>query len=763
MLDHSGPGSYDLYLPFYESCGNHNYEIKYISSDSHPSLSATGSFNVIYNIDVNVTDAYYGAPATIRVNLPSGVKKENVTITVNGNQYTASIKDGLTFSDWKTGENTITATYEGDDSFPAKSVTKTVNVKAKIQQSKDEIIYNSTEAVYLILPDDATGKLTVSKGESIIDEITVKGGRNVWIPFKNVDLGLNTLKFSYDGNYMADEEEISFNLLANISYPRFMYAKGPENLTITAPEKSNGTFSVKIREIQSNSSSQEFIYGDVTFSHSCNLTNGKATITLKDIEPGRQALFIEYNQTGYSYSTTPDIFVFKDLLNADLTVTANDIAVGEEARVEITINPNASGDVTLNIDGENHTVNITNGHGVLELSGLGLGEHNVRATYAGDENFTNDEKTHIFRVKKNPNLEISAGDIHVGDAATINITIDSNITDGVNLTVNGKPYEVKLSDGRATVTISDLSADAYEVKAIFAGNDNFTSDAKTKTFNVLKYDAGLEVTVKDITYGENATLLIKINENATGEVTYSFKNEILPVSLSKGMANIILNGLTAGTYSIAVTFDGDSKFSSDEMNVTFRVKAKDALVEAPEIGIVKTGDEIIIKFPSDAKGSVILSTNKANYTFEVKDGKAIVKIPDLANGNFQYSLIYTGDGNYSSKTIVNATFRIDNPTVKPAEKQENKVSLVLKKVKVKKSAKKLVIQATLKINGKPVKGKMVKFKFNGKTYKAKTNKKGVAKITIKKNFLKKLKVGKKVKIQVTYLKTTKKLSVMVKK
>ena len=232
-------------------------------------------------------------------------------------------------------------------------------------------------------------------------------------------------------------------------------------------------------------------------------------------------------------------------------------------------------------------------------------------------------------------------------------------------------------------------------------------------------------------------LLIKINENATGEVTYSFKNEILPVSLSKGMANITLNGLTAGTYSIAVTFDGDSKFSSDEMNVTFRVKAKDALVEAPEIGIVKTGDEIIIKFPSDAKGSVILSTNKANYTFEVKDGKAIVKIPDLANGNFQYSLIYTGDGNYSSKTIVNATFRIDNPTVKPAEKQENKVSLVLKKVKVKKSAKKLVIQATLKINGKPVKGKMVKFKFNGKTYKAKTNKKGVAKITVKKKILEK--------------------------
>ena len=82
---------------------------------------------------------------------------------------------------------------------------------------------------------------------------------------------------------------------------------------------------------------------------------------------------------------------------------------------------------------------------------------------------------------------------------------------------------------------------------------------------------------------------------------------------------------------------------------------------------------------------------------------------------------------------------------------------------MKKSAKKLVLQATLKINGKAVKGKTIKFKFNGKTYKAKTNKKGVTKVTIKKAVLKKLKVGKKVKIQATYNKTTKKLTVKIKK
>ena len=80
----------------------------------------------------------------------------------------------------------------------------------------------------------------------------------------------------------------------------------------------------------------------------------------------------------------------------------------------------------------------------------------------------------------------------------------------------------------------------------------------------------------------------------------------------------------------------------------------------------------------------------------------------------------------------------------------NYLKLSLKSVKVKKSAKKLVLTAKLTKGKSLIKNKIIIFKFNGKTYKAKSNKKGIAKAIIGKNVLKKLKIGKKIKYQAKY-------------
>lgn len=126
-----------------------------------------------------------------------------------------------------------------------------------------------------------------------------------------------------------------------------------------------------------------------------------------------------------------------------------------------------------------------------------------------------------------------------------------------------------------------------------------------------------------------------------------------------------------------------------------------------------------------------MSISKYSTKITPKNGKVTYKIPSALTPGKYTLTAYDGDMQWARTTV----------TVKHI--------VTLKAVKVKKSAKKLTLQATLK-NSKPIKYKTVTFKFNGKTYKAKTNYKGIAKVTIKKSVLKKLKTGKKITYQAGY-------------
>jgi hypothetical protein len=231
----------------------------------------------------------------------------------------------------------------------------------------------------------------------------------------------------------------------------------------------------------------------------------------------------------------------------------------------------------------------------------------------------------------------------------------------------------------------------------------------------------MSVNGKNITKTTDANGIAKLTKSEIGSKagTYTI-TAYNPATNETAVYNVtIINRLTGNKNINMYYFDG-TKYSVNVYGDDGKLVGKNQIV------VVKIGKKTY-KVKTDAKG------------------KATLKIPNTFTPGK-----YTITATYKDQTVKN--------TLKVKQNLKTK-----KTVKVKKSAKKLVLKATLKNGKKAVKKQKITFKFKGKTYKAKTDKKGIAKVTIKKNVIKKLKAGKKYSLKVTYLKNTVKSTVKVKK
>ena len=223
------------------------------------------------------------------------------------------------------------------------------------------------------------------------------------------------------------------------------------------------------------------------------------------------------------------------------------------------------------------------------------------------------------------------------------------------------------------------------------------------------------------------------------------------VTVKNGKASLSLKNFKIGEYYIDVDFIGEDGYNCSDYTYVEVLPAK--------IRITGTKNKVI-GYTSNSYYKVKVYNNQSKLAKGVyvsfKVGKKTYKVKTDKNGVAKLKLSKFAPNTYKITVSYKGT--------KVSKKLTVKHILKLKKVKVRKYARKLVLMASLiKVDGKYLKGKTIKFKFKGKTYKVKTNSKGIAKLTIKGKVLKKLKIGKKITYKASYLKDTRKRVVKVKR
>ena len=407
-----------------------------------------------------------------------------------------------------------------------------------------------------------------------------------------------------------------------------------------------------------------------------------------------------------------------------MNVIAEDsIIFGENLTVKVELPKDANPSWVLMSVGEIYYYVKIDDEGVSlwNMTGLEAGIQYIKIGYRGNNKYEAVEVFHTVNViKANPNLNVFIKDVNYGENLTIYATLNgvnnTNLTGNVIVTINNKNYSVVVINGKGNVSADKLPAGLYNFSATWAGNDNYNGTNISGGFKINKIDSTIAINVEDIKVGENATIIVNLDSDSTGNVTITLDNQNYTVAINEGQTIKVIGGLKAGTYDVFVKYIGDNNYNSAQNTTKFTVlKISDYNMDVtvPEFkeGVNST---VGVDLPKDAAGTVTVEIDGKKYTANIINGTAKVNIPGLGVGDYNITTTYSGDAKYVSMT------KKGNITVIPNMDVNLYVDDV---VMIYHDGTRLVAKLT-DYQGRPIVNDIIYFTINGKTYAKTTDDNG---------------------------------------
>ena len=475
--------------------------------------------------------------------------------------------------------------------------------------------------------------------------------------------------------------------------------------------------------------------------------NGKAVFTV-DLTAGDKTVTATYaGDDQYMFNSTTEQFKVSRL-PAPMSVSAS--VSGNTATITVSGLPSdVTGYVIVKVNGVEYGINITSTKEV-KVPLTHTGNYDVVASYLGDDKYmANTSSTSFHATIGEENITIDLSNTTVGSDLVIKVDVPQDADGNITVTVDNQTITQKVVPGENVITVPGLSEGAHDLNVTYSGDSKYDSKTVVQTIYVSStinahdkqtrgwdspYDFTAEFLDKDGHVLKDTDVQIQVNGK-----TYTVRTD------NEGIAYLTDSNLPVGTYDVVCINPVTGQNATYKLTIVKRIlENKDFTMDfasGKSFKVKVIGDD---GNPAPAGEYVAITIHGIKYAAVTDaNGYASLKI-NLNPGK------YTVTAEYKNTKTTNMG------TVKQTLK------LVKKTVSVKKG-KKLVLKAKLKwSNGKAIKGKVIKFKFKGKTYKAKTNKKGIAKVTVKSKVTKKLKKGKKYTYAATYLSNTVKGKVKVK-
>lgn len=626
--------------------GIYQFTAVYGGNQYYDSASAEGSIvvNKYNNVGMSIeylTDLIYGNPVIMNVTFNKPVTG-TASFNIGGKEYLEEVIDGKTTFNLDVldaKKYKITMAYSGDENYGAKNKTFSFTVNKAIPTIDVNITnntYGETLTVDVQMPCDVTRRVSVSiDGDS--KYVSLKSGYGS-IKFTGLSVGTHDFVVSYggDSNYAQSSDAYAINV-----------TKGNVDIKITADAINCGEDLIVGVELPNDvNGNVNLVVGSI--SKSVSLKNGVGTTSFSNLAIGTYTVKASFAGDDNYLKSSAKTTVKVNRYVTDIIVTADTINCGDDLIVNVELPSDVKYRVTVSVAGMSNLVSLKNGVGSTKFSGLTIGTYTVTAYYGGDSKYANSSAKTTVKVDKYlTDIKVTADTINYGQDLVVNIQAPSDIKYRVNVTVDGESKLISLNNGVGSVSFSNLAAGTYDVTVSYGGDSNYLKTSVTTTAKVTKSAADIQLSVENITVGDDLVVNVQLPSDVTRRVTVSVGNESVIVSLKNGFASLTFEDLALGSYDVSVSYSGDSKYLKSTVSTTIKVSKAIPEIQITANDITYGSDATVyVTLPSDVSRRAVVEIDGVSKAVSLNNGKGFVKFSGLDIGSHIVNVSYNGDSKY---------------------------------------------------------------------------------------------------------------------